>query len=141
MVITTTAALHDDVTAITTTAGAPTALTTTTMSSQLVATTMTEFSFYVPGLYGMDCFARGFNWVFSNQLDLSPYNDAMNCACFGLCIPSLEPHLDAYEYYQDYVDENAAAQLEEKLKYHAPFMAVTILLVILGIAGKNPLIR
>lgn len=120
---------------------------TSTSSAELTITDSqpegTTFLWQIQGLYGADCSSRLLFYLFNryHTFALTRFADAINCACNGLCVPPYSnPDPGAYEYNEAVEARVAQDQYDYVRYYLSGYIAATMLIVLLGIAGEIRLI-
>ena len=117
--------------------------TTMAVTSQVVAKLVGHemyYQIYVKDSYLADCELRAFMYGVTHGFDAMVQADS-NCACYGICEPPLPPNPDAYALYMAKKAEEDSRKRAENLRYYAPILAVTIIIVALGITGYTNLIH
>ena len=96
----------------------------------------TVFQLFIPGLYGKECLNRYQIYV-PNYMDvLSLALDAV-CGCFGVCSPPRAPNPEAYAYFMKNLPQQGNTQIVQNLRDFAPFIAITIIIVLVGLTGEK----
>ncbi len=108
-------------------------LLTTTPNSNANATV---FQLFIPGLYGKECLNRYQIYVPNYMEVLSLALDAA-CGCFGMCSPPRAPNPEAYAYFMNNLPQQGNTQIMQNLRQFAPFLAITILIVFVGLTGEK----
>jgi hypothetical protein len=106
---------------------------TTTANS--ISLSATPFSPYVAGLYGTDCVVRAFAYMNTHKTTFTIVD--VGCACLGNCPSYLAPNPAAASYYQWFLAEQYNAQLVQRLRDNALYVAIICFIVIAGLAGKS----
>ena len=115
---------------------APNILGISLSSTVQTSSNVTAFKIYLPGLYGLECRNRIYNFINSNNITTITLKD-VNCACWGICEPPRAPNPDAWTYYLAWKANTLQVQQAQYLRDYAPFLAITIVIVIVGLTGSN----
>ena len=95
-----------------------------------------SFQLYVNGSYLSDCENRIRNYKASNKNAVISTND-IYCACYGICQPPLAPNPVAYAFYMAWKIETDRIRLTNSLRDNAPFLAVNVVIFLIGITGTS----
>lgn len=96
--------------------------------------TVTEFSPYVPGLYGANCVNRAMAYINTHKTKFTVID--VGCACIGNCPSYLAPNPAAARYYQMFLAGQFADQLIQRLRDNALYVAFNGIMVLVGITGR-----
>lgn len=66
-------------------------------------------------------------------------DDEISCACIGICNPPLPPNPDAVAWFQSFTKTRAQADLPQAIKDNAAYIALTAIIVAVGLFGKRKL--